>query len=126
MAGVPATGEAPVYGAAALPVMKGRYEHRALLLAVRQAGQPGCVPRPALRDQAAGLLLLAGPLGRLPQAGSAVTGALRRPVMAHWVCRGCEAGGSDIETPGGPVRCWLCAGEVIVTARVVQTGQPII
>ena len=53
---------------------------------------------------------------------------MRRPVMAHWVCRECGVGGSDIETPDGPVsaRCWLCEGEVIVTARIVQTGHPII
>jgi hypothetical protein len=55
-----------------------------------------------------------------------VNGAVRRPMMAHWVCRGCEVGGSDIETPDGLVRCWLCAGEVIVTARIAQTGHPII
>lgn len=55
-----------------------------------------------------------------------MNGALRRPVMAHWVCRGCDAGGSDIETPDGPVRCWLCAGEVLVTARIVQTAHPIL
>jgi uracil phosphoribosyltransferase len=55
-----------------------------------------------------------------------VTGALRRPVMAYWVCRECEVGGSDIETPHGPVRCWQCEDEVIVTARIVQTGRPII
>jgi hypothetical protein len=51
---------------------------------------------------------------------------MRRPVMAHWVCGECDAGGSDIETPGSPVRCWLCEGQVIVTARIVQTRHPVI
>lgn len=55
-----------------------------------------------------------------------MNGALRRPVTAHWVCRGCDAGGSDTETPDRPVRCWLCAGEVLVTARIVQAGHPVI
>ena len=71
-------------------------------------------------------LLFADSLGQVPQAGIAVDGAMRRPVMAHWVCGKCDAGGSDIETPDGPVRCWLCTGEVLVTARIVQTGHPII
>lgn len=33
---------------------------------------------------------------------------------------------AGIESPDGLVRCWLCAGEVIVTARIVQAGHPII
>lgn len=54
-------------------------------------------------------------------------GAMRRPMTAYWVCRKCEVGGSDIETPDDPVsvRCWLCAGQVVVTSRIAQVAHPI-
>jgi len=43
-------------------------------------------------------------------------------VMAAYVCKRCEIEGQDLEVSPGQVFCWNCAGEAMITARIV-TGS---
>lgn len=44
-------------------------------------------------------------------------------VMAAYICKLCDIEGQDLEVSPGQVFCWNCAGEAMITARIVTAGS---
>ena len=44
-------------------------------------------------------------------------------VMAAYICKLCDIEGQDLEVSPGQVFCWNCAGEAMITARIVTEGS---
>jgi hypothetical protein len=40
-------------------------------------------------------------------------------VMAAYICKRCDIEGQDLEVAPGRVLCWNCAGQAVITARIV-------